>query len=84
MHEQQTGLWIEETHYDSRQVWKHGVRRLDDQRLHLEPELVFDDKAGFRYLHRLTLAPDQMSLIGSVRRSDQGVESSSVLMRRSH
>jgi len=73
-------LWVEETHHDSRQVWKRGPGKIGADGLSVELELVFDREA-FRYLHKLRLSGDRRSLIGSVRRSDQTSESSLVLTR---
>ncbi len=73
-------LWVEETHYDSKQVWKRGPGKVDADRLAVELDLVFD-REPFLYLHRFRLSDDRQSLIGSVRRSDQKVESSLVLTR---
>ena len=73
-------LWVEETHHESRQVWKRGPATIADDGLAAELELVFDREA-FRYLHSLRLSDDRQSLIGSVRRSDLTAESSLVLTR---
>jgi len=78
--EKDGGLWVEETHNDSRQVWKRGPGRIEPDGLAVELDLVFD-RESFLYLHRLRLSDDRQSLIGSVRRSDQSVESSVVLTR---
>ena len=73
-------LWMEETHYASRQVWKRGPGKLDDKGLTAELELVFDSKP-LRYQYSLSLSDDRQSLIGSVRHSDSISESSLVLTR---
>ena len=73
-------LWVEETHHDSRQVWKRGPGTFDSDGLAVELELVFG-REPFRFLHRLSLSEDRQSLIGSVRRSDLASESSLVLTR---
>jgi hypothetical protein len=73
-------LWGEETHNDSKQVWKRGPGKIDADGLAVELDLVFDREPNL-YLHRLRLSDDRQSLIGSVRRSDQTVESSLVLTR---
>lgn len=78
--EQGDGLWIEETHPESRQVWKRGPGTLDGNVISAELALVFDHD-DFRYLHRLRLSADRQSLIGVVRRSDQQTESSVVMTR---
>lgn len=78
--EKEGQLWVEETHQDSRQVWKRGAGKIDGGRLAVELDLIFD-REPFVYLHRLRLSDDGKTLIGSVRRSDQTVESSLVLTR---
>jgi hypothetical protein len=74
-------LWIEETHYDSQQVWRHGRGRLEGDGLHAALKLVFED-TSFRYLHKLQVSSDGQSLIGAVRRSDREKGSSLVLTRQ--
>ncbi|MGB5452467.1 MAG: toll/interleukin-1 receptor domain-containing protein [Sedimenticolaceae bacterium] len=78
--EKEGGLWVEETHNDSKQVWKRGPAKIDADGLSAELDLVFD-REPLLYLHRLRLSDDHQSLIGSVRRSDQKVETSLVLTR---
>jgi len=78
--EKEGGLWVEETHYDSGDVWKRGPAKIDADGLSAELELVYDRKP-FLYLHRLKLSDDHKSMIGSVRRSDRESESSLVLTR---
>ncbi len=78
--EKDGGLWVEETHYESRQVWKRGPATMDADGLVVELDLVFE-RVSFVYLHRLRLSGDRQSLIGSVRRSDKTAESSLVLTR---
>ena len=73
-------LWVEETHYDSRQVWKRGPGEVDNDRLRVTLRLVFQD-ADFRYLHELRLADDRQTLLGSVRRSDRSTSCTLVLTR---
>ena len=76
-------LWVEETHHDSQQVWKQGPADLDGDVLSVDLDLVFD-RVDYRYRHRLRLAEDRHSLIGSVGRSNQAGESSLVLSRERH
>lgn len=78
--EKDDALWVEETHHQSRQVWKRGPADRDGDGLHASLEPVFGG-ADFRYLHSLNLSDDGQSLIGSVRRSDQQAERSLVLTR---
>lgn len=78
--EKEGQLWVEETHNDSKQVWKRGPGKIDADGLAVELDLVFD-REPFAYLHQLKLSDDRQTLIGSVRRSDQKAESSLVLTR---
>jgi|GEM_PF-2011155 len=78
--EQNGRWWVEETHYESRQVWQQGPAEIVDGELRVRLELVFED-AEFRFLHRLRLSTDRHSLVGSVRRSDSRMERSQVLTR---
>ena len=78
--EKEGELWVEETHHDSKQVWKRGLGKIDADGLTVELELVFD-RQPFFYLHRLRLSDDRQTLIGSVSRSDQASDSSLVLKR---
>lgn len=73
-------LWVDEIHFDSRQVWKRGPAEIVDNELRVELELVFT-RVDFRFLHRLRLSDDRQSLIGSVRRSDRDGQDRLVLMR---
>lgn len=74
------GLWVEETHYDSRQVWKQGPAELDDGQLGARLELVFD-RRGDAYIYRLRLSKDQQSLIGTARHVDSASDKTLVLTR---
>ncbi|MCB1922422.1 MAG: toll/interleukin-1 receptor domain-containing protein [Gammaproteobacteria bacterium] len=73
-------LWVEESHRDSHEVWKRGPGTLDGDQFEVTLALVFEQK-DFRYVHRLTLSADRLSLIGGVRRSDRQSEQSLVLTR---
>jgi hypothetical protein len=73
-------LWVEETHHDSKQVWKRGPATIDAEGLSAQLHLVFA-REPLLYMHRLSLTDDHQSLIGSVRRSDQSAETSLVLTR---
>ncbi len=78
--EQEGGLWVDETHYESREVWRRGPAELDGEQLSAQLELVFDQRP-FRYLHSLSLSSDGQILHGSVRRSDHDEASSLALTR---
>lgn len=74
------GLTIDETHYESKQVWKHGSAQLDNVMLSAELKLVFDPRPH-RYRYRLELSSDQQSLIGEVTDVASGRTSSVTLSR---
>jgi hypothetical protein len=74
------GLWVEETHHESRQVWKQGAGQADDDGLSVQLELVFEQEP-FHYAHRLRLSDDRQTLLGTVRRSDSDREASLALTR---
>lgn len=78
--ETDNGLWVEETHHESQQVWKRGPGSVDGDELSAQLELVFE-REPFRYEHRLRLSEDRQSLVGSVKRSDRSTESSLVMTR---
>jgi len=73
-------LWVDETHYESRQVWQHGPGEILGGELRVTLELVFE-RTEFRFLHRLRLSADRQSFVGSVRRSDRSTERPQTLMR---
>ena len=73
-------LWVEETHHESKQVWKRGPGKVTDEGLLVQLELVFD-RLGFHYRHKLRFSDDRDSLFVSTRRSDQSSEQSFVLSR---
>lgn len=73
-------LWVEVTHQESKQVWKHGSGKLNQDEFTVELELVYD-KRPFVYINRLKLSQDAQSMSGTVRRSDLDTDSSLVLTR---
>ena len=77
------GLWVEETHYESQQVWKRGPGTIDGDGLAVELKLVFD-KEPFSYRYRMRLADDRQTLLGTVVRSDRSTESTLALTRARH
>lgn len=78
--EDDAGFWVEETHHQSRQVWKRGGGKVDGDGFEVALELVFD-REPFHYLHRLRLSRDRQTLLGTVRRSDSEREVSLALTR---
>ncbi|MCB1802005.1 MAG: toll/interleukin-1 receptor domain-containing protein [Gammaproteobacteria bacterium] len=77
------GFWVEETHHESRQVWKRGPAELSNGKLDVRLMLVFD-RDDTPYLHQLQLSDDRQSLIGTVRRADRDSDLSLVLTRSAH
>jgi hypothetical protein len=81
----QTGrvVVIEETHYQSREVWRRGTGRLaDDGTLHAELLPVFDPPERLRLEYRLTLSADGSRLGGDVRDLVSGRSDVVTLLRR--
>lgn len=78
--ERDHGLWVEESHFQTQQVWKRGRASLDGGRLRADLRLVYDE-APFSFQHELALSGDRRSLIGSMRRSDRDTVSTLVLTR---
>lgn len=74
------GLWVEETHHQSQQVWKRGAASVDGDVIEVALELVFDDEP-FHYAHALRLSDDKRTLVGIVRRSDRKTGRSLALSR---
>jgi hypothetical protein len=67
---EQTGreVVIRETHYQSREVWRRGTGRLeDDGRLQAELLPVFDPPERLRLEYRLRVSADGRRLSGEVR-----------------
>lgn len=74
-------LWVDETHYDTQQVWKKGPAEITEGELQAKLELAFS-RLPVEYSYVLKLAHDKQSLIGTERRSDQAVAHSIVLTRQ--
>jgi hypothetical protein len=82
----QTGreVVIDETHYQSREVWRRGTGRLaDDGTLHAELLPVFDPPERLRLEYRLRLSADGRRLGGDVRDLVSGRSDVVTLLRRS-
>ncbi len=76
-------LVVEETHYDSRQVWRRGSGALlDDRRIEVELLPVFDPPERLRLSYRLRLSSDAQTLSGEVRDLVSGRSGTVTLMRR--
>jgi len=81
----QTGreVVIDETHYQSREVWRRGTGRLaDDGALHAELLPVFDPPERLRLEYRLRLSADGRRLGGDVRDLVSGRSDVVTLLRR--
>jgi len=61
-------LTIEETHYDSKQVWKRGAGTVDGRRVDFFLETIYG--LPRRYEGTLTVASDARSMSGVVRESN--------------
>ena len=61
-------LTIEETHYDSKQVWKRGAGTVDGRRVEFSLETIYG--LPHRYEGTLTVASDARSMSGVVRESN--------------
>lgn len=74
-------LWIEETHYESRQVWKRGSAVLAGRDLSATLQLVFE-RDGPAFSYRLQLSDDDQTLAGTVKRSDRTAAQPVLLTRQ--
>lgn len=72
-------LAIEETHYDSKQVWKRGSGTLDRDRVDFALDLVYGGPS--RYEGALRLSADQNTMSGDVRDSSSAAKHSLALIR---
>ena len=59
-------LNIEETHYESRQVWMRGNGTISGKTMEAMLEPVFDNPYGYKYLYRLALVEDGLRLSGTM------------------
>lgn len=73
-------LRVEETHYESRQVWKRGRAAVDRAGMTAELELVFE-RQPYRFRYQLALADDNRSLIGTQTNLNTGAQQAIVLTR---
>ena len=71
-------LAIEETHYDSKQVWKRGSGTLQKDRVDFALDLVYGKD---RFEGTLRLASDGNTLTGQVRNIQRGTKAPLVLIR---
>lgn len=74
------GLWVDEVHYDSREVWKRGPLHIGDDGARVTLSPVFENRP-ITFEHRLTLSGDGRSMTGGVWRSDRDGEQPIVLVR---
>jgi hypothetical protein len=72
-------LTIEETHYESREVWKRGTGELVDDGLDFELELVFQE--GYHFSGHLERAASGAVLSGTVTRQPDGLSEPLTLTR---
>jgi hypothetical protein len=79
--EKDTRWWVDETHFDSHQVWKQGPADIVDGELQVQLALVFKPTEP-PFLYRLRLSMDRQSLVGSVRRSGRPAGEESLVLRR--
>lgn len=76
-----SGLAVEETHYESRQVWMRGTGVVNGDEFDVTLDLVFQQQP-FQYLYTLHIVDDGQFLQGTTRRSDREGEESVVLTRQ--
>jgi hypothetical protein len=79
--EKDARLWVDETHFESHQVWRQGPADIVDGELRVQLALVFK-RTEPPFLYRLRLSADRQSLVGSVRRPGRPAGESLVLRRR--
>jgi len=65
-------LRVDETHYESKQVWRRGSGTLGGETVELELGLVFG--GPYRYRARLKLSPDRRLMTGTLREMTTGKE----------
>lgn len=73
-------LLVEETHHDSRQVWRKGTGMVDGDRVTVELENAF--QSGYRTRAVLRLSADRRNLTGTVAELPSGREASVTASRR--
>ena len=72
-------ITIEETHYDSKQVWKRGAGTIEKNRMIFFLETVYGD--AYRYEGTLELSSDAHTLSGAIRESNSSRNTPLALMR---
>ena len=65
-------LRVDETHYESKQVWKRGTGKVDGEAVNVELGLVFG--GSDHYQARLKISPDRRFMTGSLRETTKGKE----------
>ena len=65
-------LRVDETHYESKQVWKRGTGKVDGEAVDVELGLAFG--GPYRYQARLKISPDRRLMTGSLRETTTGKE----------
>jgi hypothetical protein len=73
-------LRVDETHHDSKQVWKRGTGTVEGASVRLELGLVFG--GPYRYQARLKISPDRRIMTGMLRELTTGQESPLSVSRR--
>lgn len=65
-------LRVDETHYESKQVWKRGTGKVDGEAVDVELGLVFG--GSVRYQARLKVSADRRLMTGTLRETTTGKE----------
>jgi hypothetical protein len=77
------GYRVEETHYESKQVWKRGTGEAQGgEGFVVELAPVFDDPRRYRYRYELKLAAEGKLLAGNVRETVTGRQGTVTLVRQ--
>ncbi|NJN40522.1 MAG: toll/interleukin-1 receptor domain-containing protein [Gammaproteobacteria bacterium] len=78
-----TGYRVEETHYDSRQVWRRGMGSLrSEDAIEVDLDPVFEPPGRHQYHYELRLAADGKLLVGTMRETVKGREEPITLARQ--
>lgn len=73
-------LTIEETHHESREVWRKGVATVRGRRVEVELDLVFE--RGYHFIGELQLAGNAMTMTGSITLERNGLVEPIALTRQ--